>query len=237
MNRGYIKLWRKIRDNPRCHNPEFMALWVWLLLEAVHKPSDQIFAGKRITCKPGQFTTTRKQLSNLTGIDETKIERFLKCLEVSQQIAQQTSNYNRMITILNWETYQQQTEEKCTAKCTDSAQRPHTLKEYKNVKNKEKRECTDKEFLDYLRELCNKRGCDFDAEMQKMDRWLADHPDRKKTRRFMEGWINRADRVVIIPGVQVTKRATKLQGIPSNPNRIGLTEICPTNSQSSLIAQ
>lgn len=35
----------------------------------------------------------------------------------------------------------------------------------------------------------------------------------------------------------VTRRATKLQGIPSNPNRIGLAEICPTNSQTSLVNQ
>lgn len=35
----------------------------------------------------------------------------------------------------------------------------------------------------------------------------------------------------------VTRRATKLQGIPSNPNRIGLAEICPTNSQSSFVNQ
>lgn len=36
---------------------------------------------------------------------------------------------------------------------------------------------------------------------------------------------------------QVNRRATKYQGIPSNPNRIGLPEICPTNSQTSLINQ
>jgi len=240
MDNTWVKLYRKIEENPHFRNPNYLAVWVWLLVKANHKERDELFGGKRITCKPGQFTTGRKQLSMISGVSPSTLERILTLMESEQQIGQQKSSVNRLITIVNWDEYQksgQQNGQRVDSEWTASGQRVDTLQEVKKIRSKEKRVVSESEFLDSLRAICQGKGVDFDYESAEMDKWLEKHPDRRKTRRFMEGWVKRADPVVSTPGLQITKRATKLQGIPSNPNRIGLAEICPTNSQSSLVNQ
>lgn len=113
---GWIKLYRSISNKAYYKkDSEKVHLWIHLLLKAAHTGREETFRGKPIFCKPGQFTTGRKQLSDETGIHESKVERILKYLEVTeQQIEQQKSNINRLITILNWNEYQfseQQTEQ------------------------------------------------------------------------------------------------------------------------------
>jgi hypothetical protein len=67
-----------------------------------------MFAGKPIICLPGQFTTGRKKLSIETGIKESKIERILMYFEkIEQQIEQRKSSTNRLISVINWDKYQQ----------------------------------------------------------------------------------------------------------------------------------
>jgi len=100
---------------------------------------EEILGGKPIKCKPGQFTTGRKQLSEETGISESKIERILSNFEkIEQQIEQQKTSVNRLISILNWQDYQsieQQIEQQVNSDRTTSGQRVNTLKELKNDKN------------------------------------------------------------------------------------------------------
>lgn len=50
--------------------------------------------------------TVENTISSTLKIEETKVQRILKTFENEQQIAQQTSNQNRLITILNWGCYQ-----------------------------------------------------------------------------------------------------------------------------------
>lgn len=57
--------------------------------------------------KKGQFSTGRNRLSKETGINRSKIERILKTLEIEHQIEQQKNNKCRIITIVNYEQYQE----------------------------------------------------------------------------------------------------------------------------------
>jgi hypothetical protein len=198
MHRGYIKLWRKIRDNPRLKDPDYLALWIWILIESTHSPDDQILGKERITCMPGQFTTGRKQLSSLSGISESKVERLLNLMESEQQIEQRKTSVNRLITVINWKDYQsseQRNEQQVNNDRTTSEQQVNTLKEHKNKKNI-RIKLSDEEFITSLKADPLNAEVDFDREFQKMDRWLANNPDRRKTQRFIKGWIDRADRVV-----------------------------------------
>ena len=64
MNNGFIKLHRKILENPIImKDADYLALWIYLLLEAIHKENDKIFKGKRITLKAGQLITGRNVIS------------------------------------------------------------------------------------------------------------------------------------------------------------------------------
>ena len=131
---GWIKLYRSTLENPIvCKDTEFFAIWCYLLLNATHQETPTIFNGIKTILKPGQLIIGRKAISNHFGgkstLSESKVQRVLKTLEIEHQIEQQTSNKNRLITVLNWELYQdveQQTE-----------QRVNTNKNVKNERIKE----------------------------------------------------------------------------------------------------
>lgn len=105
---GWISLHRKLLDNPVvCKDPDHIAVWIYLLLNATHSGYDTIFEGSRITLKPGQLITGRKSISSSLKVSESKVQRVLKTFEIEQQIEQQTTPRNRLISILNWSQYQQ----------------------------------------------------------------------------------------------------------------------------------
>lgn len=103
---GWIKLHRKIWEWPYANDPDYIAIWIYLLTHASHQERDVMFAGKRTTLKCGQLVTGRQAISEKTGVTQSKVQRVLKRLESEQQIEQQTSNRNRLISLAGWESYQ-----------------------------------------------------------------------------------------------------------------------------------
>ena len=136
---GWVKIYRKILDNPIvCKDSETFSVWIYLLLNATHNEYEIIFKGKRIKLKSGQLITGRESISKKLKINESKVQRILKLFENEQQIEQQTSNKNRLITIVNWGLYQdneQQIEQQVNNKRTTSEQQVNTNKNVKNNKN------------------------------------------------------------------------------------------------------
>jgi hypothetical protein len=136
---GFIKLYRKLLENPIiCKDSDYLAVWIYLLLNATHKEYPALFKGKKIILQPGQLITGRKSISTKLNISESKVQRILKTFENEQQIEQQPSNQNRLITILNWVEYQsneQQDEQPVNSEWTTSEQPVNTNKNDKNVKN------------------------------------------------------------------------------------------------------
>lgn len=119
---------------------DHLAVWMYILLNATHGEYDSIFGKNKITLKPGQLITGRKIIARTLKISESKVERILKafCSKTEHQIEQQTSNRNRLITIVNWDSYQkseQQNELQVNNKRTTSEQQVNT---YKNVNNTKK---------------------------------------------------------------------------------------------------
>lgn len=151
---GWIKLHRKTLENPVvCKDSDHIAIWVYLLLHATHKEFPALFKGEKIMLQPGQLITGRKSISSELKIDESKVTRILKSLENEQQIEQQTSNKNRLITVLSWDKYQndeQQNEQEVNNKRTTTEQQVNTNKNVKNIKNDKNVKKKDKTaFEDY----------------------------------------------------------------------------------------
>lgn len=136
---GWIKIHRKILENPIiCKDSDYLAVWIYLLLNATHKEIPALFKGKKIILQKGQLITGRKSMSNQLKISESKIYRIINDFKSEQQIEQQTSNQNSLISILNWDKYQQieqQNEQQMNNERTTSEQRVNTNKNDKNVKN------------------------------------------------------------------------------------------------------
>lgn len=141
---GWIKTHRKLLDNPIvCKDSDHLSIWMYLLLNATHETINGMFKGKRISLEPGQLITGRKSISEFLQINEYKVQRILKLYESEQQIKQQTSNKNRLITIVNWSSYQLNdppNAQQLHNKCTTTAQQVHTNKNVKNIKNERSKE-------------------------------------------------------------------------------------------------
>ena len=139
---GFIYLHRKMLDNPIiCKDNDHIAVWIYLLLNATHKGYDVIFEGERFTLKPGQLITGRKSIASKLKINESKVQRILKKFESEQQIEQQTTSRNRLISILNWSIYQnneQQIEQQVNNNRTTSEQQVNTNNNVNNGDNEKK---------------------------------------------------------------------------------------------------
>lgn len=138
MNQGWIKLHRKLLDSALMKKGAYLQIWIALLLKANHKSNEFIFNDCKVVLEPGQLITGRKELSKLTGIHESKVQRILKYLENEHQIEQQTNNKFRYITILNWQSYQsveQDFEHPANNEQTSGEHLVNTNKNDKNGKN------------------------------------------------------------------------------------------------------
>lgn len=136
---GFIRIHRKMLDNPIVFkDSDHVAVWIWLLLQADKQAGKSvIFKNEKIILKPGQILTTRKEIAEALNISENKVYRTTKLFESEQQIEQQKSNRNTLITLLKWSEYQkseqqikQQIDNKRT---TDEQQKPKK----KTVKKKQ----------------------------------------------------------------------------------------------------
>lgn len=136
---GWVKMYRKTENNPIvCKDNDYFRVWHHLLYKANHQTQYVIFNNEKIEIKPGQYITGRKQISEACNVSESKAERILKWFENDQQIEQQTSSKGRLITIINWNKYQQieqQFGQKVGNVQTIIDQRTLTNKNDKNDKN------------------------------------------------------------------------------------------------------
>ena len=105
-NSGWISLHRKILEHPIFSDPQAFTLWVQLLLRANHKEKKVMVGNKFIEVKRGQLLTGRNKLVEYTGIDRNKIERLLNLFENEAQIEQQKTTKYRLISITNYNQYQ-----------------------------------------------------------------------------------------------------------------------------------
>lgn len=139
---GYIKLYRNLLDNPIMRKPDYLTVWIYLLLKANHKENSFIFNNKAEILKAGQLITGRKKLAQITGISESQVYKILNYLEIEQQIEQQKNNKYTLITILNWHKFQengttkeQEKEQPSNNHGTTTEQPSNTNKNDKNDKN------------------------------------------------------------------------------------------------------
>lgn len=104
--KGYIRVFRSIKDKGYYKNSKYVHLWIHLLLKAGHTEREFLFNNKIHKLKPGQLITGRNELSLETGIPGSTIEKILECFEKEGQLGQKKNSRFRLISILSWEAYQ-----------------------------------------------------------------------------------------------------------------------------------
>lgn len=137
MNQGWIKLHRQIADNPlwKCESFSRGQAWVDLILLANHKNSFFYKRGIKIDVKRGQLGISEKGLSDRWKWSRNKVKKFLKDLEKEHQIKIEKSNVTQVVTVLNYDEFQQ---EKTPSGTPNDTPKGHQKDTYKND-NKEKK--------------------------------------------------------------------------------------------------
>jgi len=131
---GWIKLHRKLLENPICGKPEWAWVWIVILLKANHQTNKFLFNGQDIEIEKGSFITGRKQLAKETNVSEQTIRSVLKYLETNHQITKKVTNKFTIISVCKYEEYQN-IEKELTNQQPTTNQPVTTNKNDNNVKN------------------------------------------------------------------------------------------------------
>nr|WP_319265390.1 hypothetical protein [uncultured Draconibacterium sp.] len=145
---GWIKLYRKIAENPLWLIKPFSRgqAWIDLLILANHKPGFFYIRDVKVKVKRGEVGWSEPKLSERWGWSRTKVRKFLKDLAEEQQIILDKHSVTQIITILNFEEYQKkeqqeiqqpipQTGQQQNSSKTTAEQQQDPNKNDKNIKN------------------------------------------------------------------------------------------------------
>jgi DNA replication protein DnaD len=130
---GYIKLHRQITDNKYWFSERFTKsqAWIDLLLLANHKPATFFIRGNEVNLERGQLGYAITTLAKRWKWNERTVDKFLSALQKDQMIHYRKSHITTIITIKNYDLYQDNTEQNTE----QSKNRIQTNNNDKNEKN------------------------------------------------------------------------------------------------------
>lgn len=138
-DKGWIKLDRKILDNPMWTCDKFTRgqAWVDLLLLTNYKDGVLVVRDHVIKVKRGQVGWSENRLASRWKWSRTKTKNFLKLLETEQQVIVDRSKSTSILTIVNYEKYQEKEQQEDNRKTTERQQEDTNKKDKKekNIKN------------------------------------------------------------------------------------------------------
>lgn len=145
---GYLKLFRKIDNWKWIDDIEVTYVFIRLLIKVNYK--DKEWCG--ITIKRGQILTSRRTLAKSMNLTEQKLKTILKKLESTKEIEIEATHQYTVITIVNYEFYQSETEKSTHDQPTTNPQiNPQTnYNSTQEVTHKESLESTDSKSIDEL---------------------------------------------------------------------------------------
>lgn len=165
MDNGWIKLHRKLEQWEWYRDSKTFHLFIHLLIHANHEPKKW----RGIIIERGQLLTGRKALSVATGIGEQSIRTSLARLKSTNEITIQSTSLYSIITICNYNTYQddkreinqvtnQQTNQQLTSDQPAANQRLTTNNNVNNVIIKEEKIKQGFDFEFIFKQYLNKDG-------------------------------------------------------------------------------
>lgn len=107
-DKGYIKLYRDIREHWLWQDEEFSRgqAWIDLIMMMNHKDKETMFDGRLITVKRGSKITSIRKLSERWRWSRHKVSDFLNILEETGMILQLRDSRKTLITLIKYEDYQ-----------------------------------------------------------------------------------------------------------------------------------
>ena len=107
---GWVKLYRKLTENPLWTCEPFTRGQAWVDLILLTNHADNFFykRGVKVDVSRGQCAWSELALSKRWQWSRNKVRKFLNDLEKEQQIIQQKNNVTQILTLVNYEEHQEQ---------------------------------------------------------------------------------------------------------------------------------
>jgi hypothetical protein len=156
MQRGYIKIWRKLEDSGLLQMHGTLALFMYILMKATHKPTKIGTPIGVIELDRGQYISGRHKLSSAVGLSDREIRTCLARLTELDILTVKTTNRFSIYTIVNYSNYQdcdQQSDQQTTNKRPADDQQTTTKQTLKHLSIKEENNNTRKSSLSKLIDL------------------------------------------------------------------------------------
>lgn len=103
---SWVKVSRKLLTSAIASKPEYLAVWMHLILSASYKPGEILVGHQVVKLEAGQLVFGRLKFSQQIGVSEQVLRSALKALENLQQITIKSHSKYSIISITNWARYQ-----------------------------------------------------------------------------------------------------------------------------------
>lgn len=137
-SKGWIKIHRKLRENPIYSKSNYIAIWIYLLMEANFKEKRIIWNRKPFTVEKGAMITSISKIATHFNLSTGTVSYILNYLEVEKMIEKRSTMKFTYIKVINYDKYQRvekRIENKVKTKEKQSENKVKHKKNYKNVKN------------------------------------------------------------------------------------------------------
>ena len=179
-NNGWVKVHRKILDNPISSNSYGFRVWMECLLRAAHEKTKIDYYGKEIELKPGEFVFGRVIWARKLGMTESTLYKWIQRLlqekmlikrvtgqvtgQVTGEGAGRGTGMSTIFQVQKWEQYQ--SKEQVSRQISNRSSNRlgnslgNTNKKYKNINNKKNKKNSDNQKI-------------WDS-LSKQDKWLVE---------------------------------------------------------------
>lgn len=144
MHRGYVKLWRKMRDHEMMIHEGICQLFLWVLLHARNEPGRV----QGVDLEPGQVIVGRHVLAAHLKQNPATLYKRLLWLQSRNIVSLRSNNRHTVVTLVNWELY--------NGEKTDREQQNHTAVT-------ERHQCGNNEVAQKKHEKHEKHGRDINV--------------------------------------------------------------------------
>lgn len=196
MSKGFIALHRKLLDNAICAKPNYLAVWIYILLRANYKEKDIIWNNKKVTLKRGQFIGSISKIAKHFNLSTGTVSYILDYF-ISERMLERSSTFKfTLFTVLNYDVYQK-VERFSESKL--KANRKQIETDNKDNKDNNINKKTKKSSVKILenkktiQDLKKKfKNIDVDLELEKMKDWLKSNGKTYKDyKAFARNWLRR----------------------------------------------
>ena len=135
QNIWFVKIHRKIRDNPIFWKPNYLSVFMYILLDVEFEGCKKPLRWDLVNLNPWEWLFFQKEIADKMGISLGTVSNILKKLNSENIIEIKTTSKYSIVGLVNWSTYQAQVEITSENELKTSWKRvENELKHLKNTK-------------------------------------------------------------------------------------------------------